>query len=388
MQTNSTELHAQSGNATSLTLQTELLARGEEGSGDVRVPMNTPDAGGGRAGPRRQRAASHRHSHSHGHAHTHSHHEPETDGADSDVDSGEPSGSVTELRYLFRWVHKSLPFLVILCAKLVLQHALGLAIGVGVFTTFLYVNRNIQNQVFLQERQSKLQCIWLLLLLTSSSLLLYYTFLEEQLYYCLIFLSPNIEPLSFWGVLWVVGVTNFILKFVFMGLKCLTLLVPTYIMTYSTKGRWYMLTEEVGQVYQAVAPVSVWFRYLVSYQDSDGLAGLTLGIVLALVYLIMKLLGLYGQWGSLQKTCRMFVSDQYCRVAATRSQCSEAGGVCPICQSEFRQPLVLLCQHIFCEECIALWLNQDKTCPLCRSVIVDKVCKWKDGATSPHLQIY
>lgn len=49
-----------------------------------------------------------------------------------------------------------------------------------------------------------------------------------------------------------------------------------------------MLTEELGQVYQAVAPVSVWFRYLVTYQEVDGIPGLTLGVLLALLYLIMK----------------------------------------------------------------------------------------------------
>lgn len=49
-----------------------------------------------------------------------------------------------------------------------------------------------------------------------------------------------------------------------------------------------MLTEELGQVHQAVAPVSVWFRYLVTYQEVDGTPGLTLGILLALLYLIMK----------------------------------------------------------------------------------------------------
>lgn len=49
-----------------------------------------------------------------------------------------------------------------------------------------------------------------------------------------------------------------------------------------------MLTEELGQVHQAMAPVSVWFRYLVTYQEVDGTPGLTLGILLALLYLIMK----------------------------------------------------------------------------------------------------
>ena len=49
-----------------------------------------------------------------------------------------------------------------------------------------------------------------------------------------------------------------------------------------------MLTEELGQVYQSLAPVPLWFRYLVTYAESDGAPGLTLGVVLALLYLVMK----------------------------------------------------------------------------------------------------
>ena len=49
-----------------------------------------------------------------------------------------------------------------------------------------------------------------------------------------------------------------------------------------------MLTEELGQLHQAMAPASLWFRYLVIYQEADGAPGLTLGILLALLYLILK----------------------------------------------------------------------------------------------------
>lgn len=49
-----------------------------------------------------------------------------------------------------------------------------------------------------------------------------------------------------------------------------------------------MLLEEVSQVYQAIAPVPLWFRYLVSYDEMDNSVGLTLGVLLALLYLIMK----------------------------------------------------------------------------------------------------
>lgn len=189
MQPNSSERADHAGNGLSLTLQPELLIRapvtgapaGSSESSDVRVPMTSgPGESSGGASSRRSRVSSHGHSHSHSHGHSraqhHSSSDPEHDPSDPDLDSGEPSTSLSELRCLFRWLQKSLPFLVILCAKLVIQHALGedelkasfipaawntehhnfslhspgLAVGVGLFTTFLYVNKNIQTQVFLQ----------------------------------------------------------------------------------------------------------------------------------------------------------------------------------------------------------------------------------------------
>uniref|UniRef100_W5M819 E3 ubiquitin-protein ligase RNFT1 n=2 Tax=Lepisosteus oculatus TaxID=7918 RepID=W5M819_LEPOC len=390
MQTNPNELNIQAGNGLSLTLQAEpLTSPGSSQPEEVHIPISCAHGEpSGRPANRRPRTAAHGHGHSHGHGRPHSRSELEPESGDSDPEPGEPSSSLSELRYLFRWVQKSLPFIVIVCAKLVIQHALGIAVGVGLLTTFLYANKIIQNQVFLQERRSTLECAWLLFFLTASSLLLYYTFQAETLYYCLIFVNPGIESLGFWDVLWAVGVTNFMLKFIFMGLKCLILFLPFSLLAFRSRGRWYMLTEEMGQVYQTVVPVPMWFRYLITYQEVDGSTGLTLGIFLALVYLILKLLGLYGQWESFHKMLRIFFSEEHHGAAATKSQCSEAGDACPICQAEFRQPRVLLCQHIFCDECISLWFNREKTCPLCRTVITDKVHKWKDGATSPYLQIY
>ena len=44
-------------------------------------------------------------------------------------------------------------------------------------------------------------------------------------------------------------------------------------------------------------------------------------------------------------------------------------------------------QHIFCEDCVAMWFDRERTCPMCRANIVDNP-QWRDGATSSNLQIY
>ncbi|XP_029882942.1 E3 ubiquitin-protein ligase RNFT1 isoform X2 [Aquila chrysaetos chrysaetos] len=334
-------------------------------SGDVRIQLNSA------VGEARENASS-RHSRpgsqsrSHGHAHS------EAGGLDdSTLDSEEHSGSsLSELRYLLQWLHKSI------------------SLGIGLLTTYMYANKSIVNQVFLRERCSKLQCAWLLVYLTGSSLLLYYTFHSQSLYYSLIFLNPTVDFMNFWEVLWIVGVTDFILKFLFMGFKCFILLVPSFMMSFKSKGYWYMLLEELCQYYRMFVPIPVWFRYLIGYGELDSVLGWTLGILLGLLYLILKLLSFFGQLRNFRQVLRIFCTRPHYGVTASKRQCSESDDICSICQAEFQKPILLICQHTFCEECISLWFNREKTCPLCRTVISDHVNKWKDGATSMHLQIF
>lgn len=142
MQPNSNERGAQAGNGLTLTLQPELVTRtpvpgataataaANPENNEVRVPMTggVGESSGGTSS-RRCRVNSHSHSHSQSHGRSrvqhHSNSEAELDPPDSDPESGEPSTSLSELRCLFRWLQKSLPFLIILCAKLVIQHTLG-----------------------------------------------------------------------------------------------------------------------------------------------------------------------------------------------------------------------------------------------------------------------
>ncbi|KAM7139684.1 E3 ubiquitin-protein ligase RNFT1 isoform 1-T1 [Macrochelys suwanniensis] len=389
MQSNCSHLHNApgSGDAPSSSQSSHAAGLPGEGSchrsGDIHIQLSSAL---GEAGE--NPSFRHIRSGSHGRSHGHSHNEargPE----DSTLDSEEHSGSsISELRYLFQWLHKSLPYILILCIKLTMQHIIGISLGIGLLTTFMYANKSIVNQVFLRERCSKLQCAWVLIFLTGSSLLLYYTFHSQSLYYSLIFLKPTVDFMNFWEVLWIVGITDFILKFLFMGFKCFILLVPSVMMSFKSKGYWYMLLEEFCQYYRTFVPIPIWFRYLIGYRELDSVLGWSLGVLLGLVYFILKLLSLFGHLRNFRQVLRIFCTRPHYGVTANKRQCSEADDICSICQAEFQKPILLICQHIFCEECISLWFNREKTCPLCRTVISDHINKWKDGATSVHLQIY
>lgn len=49
-----------------------------------------------------------------------------------------------------------------------------------------------------------------------------------------------------------------------------------------------MLLEELCQYYRIFVPIPVWFRYLISYGEFGNVTTWSLGILLALLYLILK----------------------------------------------------------------------------------------------------
>ncbi|KAE8624765.1 hypothetical protein XENTR_v10006039 [Xenopus tropicalis] len=364
----------------------QLSAEGSCTAGDVTIDLSSPESHhGARSSSRRVRPGNGRSLSRHGHTHSHDANGPEDA---NDADSREQSNSISEVFHFYKWLEKSFPYILIFSAKLVVQHITGISVGIGLLTTFLYANKCIVNQVFLRDKCSKLQCLWILVFLLFSSLLLYYTFSSQALYYSLVFMNPSLGPLHFFDALWVVGITDFIGKFFFMGLKCIILLVPSFVMSHKSKGYWYMALEEVAQCYCMLVSTPVWFRYLIDYGNQNSGAEWHFGILLALLYLILKLLIIFGQRKTSSNSLRLFLTQPNYGAAATKSQCSEVDGMCAICQAEFIKPIVLVCQHVFCEECISLWFNKEKTCPLCRTVISNQSHKWKDGATSLQLRIF
>ena len=45
--------------------------------------------------------------------------------------------------------------------------------------------------------------------------------------------------------------------------------------------------------------------------------------------------------------------------------------ICGICWSPFFEPILTLCNHTFCYDCIETWCEQHTSCPSCRQDITD-----------------
>ncbi|GAB0196790.1 RING finger and transmembrane domain-containing protein 2 [Grus japonensis] len=261
----------------------------------------------------------------------------------------------------------------------------GIAVCIGMASTFAYANSTLREQVALKEKRSVFVVFWILAFLTGNTLYLLYTFSSQQLYNSLIFLKPNLERLDFFDLMWIVGIADFVLKYLTIALKCLIVALPKIILAVKSKGKFYLVIEELSQLFRSLVPIQLWYKYIMG---DDPSSSYFLGGILIILYSLCKSFDICGRVGSVRKALKVLCTPQTYGVRATSQQCSEAGDICAICQAEFREPLILMCQHVFCEECLCLWFDREKTCPLCRSVTVETLRCWKDGTTSAHFQVY
>ncbi|KAM4706956.1 E3 ubiquitin-protein ligase RNFT2 isoform 2-T2 [Discoglossus pictus] len=298
---------------------------------------------------------------------------------------GTPAPALSELKAIVSWLQKGLPFILILLAKVCFQHQLGIAVCIGMASTFAYANSSVKHQVSLKEKRSVLAVFWIVVFLIGNTVYLLYSFRSQQLYNSFIFLKPNLEGLDFFELMWIVGISDFVLKYITVSLKCLVLALPRIVLAVKSKGKFYLLIEELSQLVRSLVPIQLWYKYIMG---DDPSSTYFLGGILIILYSLCKSFDICGRIGGLRKALRILCHPQKYGVRATNQQCSEAGDICAICQADFKDPLILICQHVFCEECLCLWFDRERTCPLCRSVAVETLRLWKDGSTSAHFQVY
>ncbi|KAK7809133.1 hypothetical protein U0070_006147 [Myodes glareolus] len=220
-----------------------LVLGSTAGGGDVFIPMPaTRDEAGGRS--TEGSTYHHRQPHHHFHHAAHrggsllqhvggDHRGHSEEGVDEQP--GTPAPALSELKAVICWLQKGLPFILILLAKLCFQHKLGIAVCIGMASTFAYANSTLREQVSLKEKRSVLVILWILAFLAGNTLYVLYTFSSQQLYSSLIFLKPNLETLDFFDLLWIVGIADFVVKYITIALKCLVVALPKIILAVKSK---------------------------------------------------------------------------------------------------------------------------------------------------------
>jgi len=293
-----------------------------------------------------------------------------------------------ELRAVVSACEKYIPFLLIILVKSVFEHGTGIIVCCGLVLTFLHANSVLKQQVARQSRRNLGALIAISVNLVACILFIYFVFLDDNLCLSAFFVPPEKVP-TFYDLLWIVGVNDFILKFIAVLVKIFVTVLPAKIMPYQKRGKYYLFFEVTSQLHRQLAPLQPWLMYLL-HSKGEGAGSIpnkVLGVFLTAAYMVVK--------GKIfMKAIKLWRAAFYKLLQSTRygktpnqDQMKASGGFCPICQDNYQEPTMLHCKHIFCEECVATWFDRDTTCPMCRAKVSEDP-SWRDGATSQFIQLF
>eukprot|EP01087_Luapelamoeba_hula_P023081 TRINITY_DN8435_c0_g1_i1.p1 TRINITY_DN8435_c0_g1~~TRINITY_DN8435_c0_g1_i1.p1 ORF type:complete len:351 (+),score=48.79 TRINITY_DN8435_c0_g1_i1:69-1055(+) len=273
-------------------------------------------------------------------------------------------GERVNLDYVLYWFDQVLPYALLVFCLFLYQHRTGIATYLWLTLVMFHTDNVIRQQVALKQSRQPVVLIAVIASLSFHILLAYYLFSTDDLWRGLIFMMPPSE--SFWNVLWIVVLNDTMVRYVSMILKAFAIWFVGHLPPFKRKAQLYMVIERIFEVYRALLPVPLWFRYFLG----DTLQNRVFHILTAGMYVALKISSVVAHLSVL-----FAVVDAYFRhqvrfgTHASAEQIAEVGDMCAICQEKMKDPIALPCNHIFCEECCGKWFERERTCPLCRTVV-------------------
>lgn len=292
--------------------------------------------------------------------------------------------SSPELRALVSVAEKYVPFLLILLMKIVFDHRIGILIILGLFLTFCHANAVVKREVGKQSKRQLSSLGFVTVNLCTCIGFVYFVLAEDSLAYALILISPYSSAVTVWEVLWITTVTDFVLKLLTVLTKIFITSLPGQVIPFKKKGKYFLFNETASQLYRTLAPMQHWLYYFSeSYHGSSKI----FGVILSAAYLVAKCKDIIAKTQNFRRAFNCLLQSVNYGVIPNADQLKIAGEACPICQDDYRTPTMLHCKHIFCEECVSIWFDRERTCPMCRAQIGDDPT-WRDGSTTFIMQIF
>lgn len=133
-----------------------------------------------------------------------------------------------------------------------------------------------------------------------------------QLFFRLIFVPPYSAPIDIWEVLWIVSVTDFVLRLITILFKLIFVALPQQLLAFQKKvsfigiftfqeniclqltdlhvfifiqGKYYLFLERSSQFYRTMVPIQHWLYY---FSESYSGPSKVFGVILSAAYLIFK----------------------------------------------------------------------------------------------------
>jgi hypothetical protein len=281
-----------------------------------------------------------------------------------------------------KWLEQAFPFIFLLILVWIYEHRNGLLVFIWMTGIFVHSNQAVKKQVALKDKRSLWVLSGIAAELIMHILFIYFFFRGEELWRYLISLPPR-RPLNIWLTFWVIVMNDFMVRFSTIVVKCFVIMAAGRTPPHKRNAQLYSVIEAASNTYRTMLPVSIWFKYM--FDPNEVFSNL-----ITLMYLLMKFNSMYEKVVQFFATFRAYLlrEVQYGKYA-TNEQVMEIGDMCTICQEKMSSPIVLHCNHIFCEDCVSEWFERERTCPLCRANVPTAGTRsHSDGTTSLLVQLF
>ncbi|KAD6796483.1 hypothetical protein E3N88_07379 [Mikania micrantha] len=247
-----------------------------------------------------------------------------------------------DLQQVSRWIEQILPFSLLLIVVFIRQHLQGFFVTIYI-TAFMYKSNDIlRKQTSLKGERKLSVLVGYSIIFMLHVVGVYWWFQNDDLSYPLLMVPPKTIPL-FWHAIFIIIVNDTMVRQAAMTLKLILLM-------YYKNGRGYTFRR---QLYRAVLPTPVWYRFFLNKEYGSLFSSLITGLYLTfkLTSVVEKVRSFYAAMKALSR------KDMHYGTYATSEQVSGAGDMCAICQEKMQAPILLCCNHIFCEDCVSEWLD-------------------------------
>ncbi|KAI8420691.1 hypothetical protein MSG28_007920 [Choristoneura fumiferana] len=306
------------------------------------------------------------------------------DHVDNDSQSDDGTQQVVDVRGTLNLLIRYAPFYFILLIKFLYDARAGLFTFFLLFFTFSHGNTTVKREHAAQMNRSIVTLGFEVLWTTGFIVAVHYVFGEGKLLPNIIMFPGYTDPIDVWELLWLVVLTDLMVKIITVNVKILITMMPACLLPFQKRGKVYLFIESVSQLYRSLLTIQPWLFYLMqSYEGSEKMVAM----FLLSVYVVAKLVELLMRIRLFKNATWTILQSVNFGTKPTSEQILAAGDACSICHDDFKTPVRLSCSHIFCEPCISEWFDREHTCPLCRASVEDGHA-WRNGSTTFDFQLY
>ncbi|XP_058812081.1 RING finger and transmembrane domain-containing protein 2 [Topomyia yanbarensis] len=296
----------------------------------------------------------------------------------------EALNQIPEARAMIDTFARYIPLLFILITKLCYDHLDGIIHFLALLMTFSHANWVVRQEISKQKQKRIMVLLRELIFIVVALAVVGFLLERKNIFLSIMFMPDLSEPQTLKSLLFSVCMSDLVLKLLTIIVKIVITLMPPSVIEYKSRGKIYLMTESLSQLYRAAAPIQPWLIFLFeSYSGSEKIVG----VILSAVYMVAKSSDLLDRIKFCKRSVIKLLQKTSYGTIPSKEQLQACGGQCPICHDNFNSPVLLECNHIFCELCVGTWFDREQTCPLCRAKIVDDP-SYRDGATTFFLQLY